>query len=84
MAHVFAATIRNNDGISDREVGVDISVNGERRQLDEGTRLLDLAGEDSEGIAIARNGSVVPRKDWEATTLVAGDEIEIVRAVQGG
>lgn len=63
---------------------MDISVNGEPRQMDEGTRLLDLAGEDSEGIAIARNGSVVPRKEWAATRLVAGDEIEIVRAVQGG
>jgi sulfur carrier protein len=36
------------------------------------------------GIAIARNGEVVPRGTWSKTTLGDGDSIEILTAVQGG
>ena len=36
------------------------------------------------GIAIALNGSVVPRSAWSDTALRPGDNIEIVRAMQGG
>lgn len=36
------------------------------------------------GIAVALNGSVVPRAAWSATLLKPGDNIEIVRAMQGG
>jgi sulfur carrier protein len=36
------------------------------------------------GIAVALNGTVVPRAKWPATRLQPGDSIEIVRARQGG
>jgi sulfur carrier protein len=36
------------------------------------------------GIAVALNGSVVPRAAWPATPLRPGDNVEIVRARQGG
>ena len=36
------------------------------------------------GIAVALNGSVVPRAAWAATALQPGDSVEIVRARQGG
>jgi len=36
------------------------------------------------GIAVALNGSVVPRAAWGETKLSAGDSVEIVRARQGG
>ena len=36
------------------------------------------------GIAVARNGDVVPRSRWAGTPLVEGDRIEIVTAVAGG
>ena len=36
------------------------------------------------GIAVALNGSVVPRAAWRDTVLHAGDSVEIVRARQGG
>jgi sulfur carrier protein len=36
------------------------------------------------GIAVALNGSVVPRSAWSETLLKPGDNIEIVRAMQGG
>jgi sulfur carrier protein len=36
------------------------------------------------GIAVALNGAVVPRAAWPQTPLHPGDQIEIVRARQGG
>jgi sulfur carrier protein len=39
---------------------------------------------DQRGIAIALNGAVVPRANWNATPLRAGDSVEIVRALKGG
>jgi sulfur carrier protein len=36
------------------------------------------------GIAVAVNGSIVPRASWPQTRLRPGDEVEIVRARQGG
>jgi len=39
---------------------------------------------DQRGIAVALNGSVVPRSAWGATALRPGDNIEIVRVMQGG
>ena len=65
-----------------------IRVNGEDEQLAAATVAALLkeksidAGE--RGIAIAINGSVVPRAAWAETPLRAGDRVEIVRARQGG
>ncbi|TLP79825.1 sulfur carrier protein ThiS [Nesterenkonia sphaerica] len=36
------------------------------------------------GVAVALEGEVVPRSRWAATELVAGHQLEIVTAVQGG
>jgi sulfur carrier protein len=36
------------------------------------------------GIAVALNGTVVPRTAWSETPLQGGDVVEIVRARQGG
>jgi sulfur carrier protein len=36
------------------------------------------------GIAVALNGTVVPRTEWPTTKLSPGDSVEIVRARQGG
>ncbi|HTZ76480.1 MAG TPA: sulfur carrier protein ThiS [Stellaceae bacterium] len=36
------------------------------------------------GLAVAVNGAVVPRASWDERNLAAGDEIEVVRATQGG
>ena len=37
-----------------------------------------------QGFAIALNGDVVRRDAWTATGLHDGDQVEIIRAVQGG
>ena len=36
------------------------------------------------GIAVALNGAIVPRAAWSQTKLHPGDNVEIVRARQGG
>jgi len=65
-----------------------IRVNGESEPL--GVATLDaLVAEKAidtaqRGIAVALNGSVVPRAAWRETPLRAGDSVEIVRARQGG
>ncbi len=48
--------------------------------------LLDRLGLDSrmKGLAIALNGSVLPRAAWADAALKAGDDVEIVRPFQGG
>ncbi len=67
---------------------VELWVNGERRRVAAadvrallGALGLDPAGR---GLAVARNGEIVPRAAWERTMLAPDDRIEIVGAVQGG
>ena len=36
------------------------------------------------GIAVALNGAIVPRAAWSQTALHPGDNIEILRVLQGG
>ncbi|MFD2556150.1 sulfur carrier protein ThiS [Sphingobacterium tabacisoli] len=38
----------------------------------------------SNGIAVALNNQVVPRKDWQATPISNHDKILIITATQGG
>jgi sulfur carrier protein len=65
-----------------------IRLNGETEQLSVGT-VAELVAEKSDmpagrGLAVALNGTLVRRADWAATSLKAGDAVEIVRAMQGG
>lgn len=46
--------------------------------------LKQLGHEDNSGIALAVNGCIIPRLEYEKITLHVDDEIEIIRAVQGG
>jgi sulfur carrier protein len=65
-----------------------IRINGESEPLAAATLAALLAEKaidtEQRGIAVALNGSVVPRADWSETALKPGDAIEIVRARQGG
>jgi sulfur carrier protein len=38
----------------------------------------------SRGFAIARNGALVPKREWSTTSISTNDKIEIVRAMSGG
>lgn len=65
-----------------------IRVNGETEPLAAVTLAALIAEKaidtEQRGIAVALNGAVVPRAAWAATTLKPGDDVEIVRARQGG
>ncbi len=63
-------------------------VNGAETEIAEMKTIAALVEEitgtsERRGIAVARNGEVVRRDDW-SQAVEDGDEIEIVRAVQGG
>ena len=65
-----------------------IRLNGETEQLSVGT-IAELVAAKSDmpagrGLAVALNGTLVRRAAWAATSLKAGDAVEIVRAMQGG
>ncbi|MDX6586482.1 MAG: sulfur carrier protein [Solirubrobacterales bacterium] len=64
-------------------------LNGEERELADGATVADavvLAGapDVERGIAVAVEGEVVPRAEWEDRVLADGEAIEVVHAVQGG
>jgi sulfur carrier protein len=64
-----------------------IIVNGEPQEASDGVSVTDLVHKISDretGIAVALNSEVVPRGSWAATTVAAGDRIDVVTAVQGG
>jgi sulfur carrier protein len=64
-----------------------ITVNGETRAANPGTRVVDLLRElglDSGRVAIERNLEILPRPKWAETMVVAGDRFEIVQFVGGG
>ncbi|MBQ1095687.1 sulfur carrier protein ThiS [Streptomyces sp. b94] len=66
---------------------MNISVNGEPRQVAPGTALDALVGTLTaapSGVAAALNETVVPRAQWPATALADGDRVEVLNAVQGG
>ncbi|MET7284976.1 sulfur carrier protein ThiS [Streptomyces sp. NPDC005573] len=66
---------------------MNISVNGQRRELAPGTALDSVVRELTaapSGVAAAVNETVVPRTRWAATALAEGDRVEILTAVQGG
>lgn len=63
-----------------------IKLNGEDKEVSAPT-VAALLGElemPAIGVAVARNGAVVRRAEHETTALEEGDEVEIIRAVQGG
>ena len=65
-----------------------IRLNGQDEPLIAATlaALLDEKAVDvaQRGIAVALNGAIVPRAAWPQTPLKPGDNVEIVRARQGG
>jgi sulfur carrier protein len=70
-------------------VNVRVTVNGQERELPAGATVataveLLTTSPRGRGVAVAVSGEVVPRDDWERTTLSSGAQIEVVSAIQGG
>ena len=64
-----------------------IQINGEVHTVASGETLESLVlalALPSEGVALALNRQVVPRREWRNRALSEDDRIEIVRAVGGG
>jgi len=60
-----------------------LTINGEPHDLDAAV-LSDVVPPGSVGVAVAVNGSVVPRGIRDSHALADGDVIDIVTATQGG
>ena len=61
-----------------------ISLNGDPAVVARGCTVADLLPALVGGVAVALNGTVIPRHRLAATPLTEGDAVEIVMAVQGG
>lgn len=65
-----------------------ITINGEQRTVKAAT-LVDLLKTESinpsaKFVAVAINGSVIPRPSWSITKVKTGDSVEIVQPAPGG
>lgn len=67
---------------------VHVKVNGQDhrfdRELPVEALLRELKFDRTEGLAVAINYRVAPRQTFASTVVKDGDEVEIIRAVQGG
>jgi sulfur carrier protein len=64
-----------------------IVVNGEARELAPGTTVGALVadlGMPPRGVAVALDGEVVRRGEWDALTVPDGARVEVLTAMQGG
>ena len=62
-------------------------INGTAHEMADGARVPDalgVLGAPSGGVAVAVDGEVVPRGEWESTRLQDGQRVEVLQAVQGG
>jgi thiazole synthase len=68
---------------------VTVELNGRRMDLPEGATVVSAieasgaAGADR-GVAVAVDGEVVPRSEWQTTALTEGQQVEVLAAIQGG
>jgi sulfur carrier protein len=66
-----------------------VVINDEPRELTTGTTVAGVVASipgtpEGRGVAVALDGEVVPRGQWQRTELTDGARVEIVVAVQGG
>jgi sulfur carrier protein len=66
-----------------------VKVNGESKEFDREMNVLELLQRldiklRDVGLAVALNGEVVPKSEYEKTLISDGDSIEIVQLVGGG
>jgi sulfur carrier protein len=64
-----------------------VTLNGEPRELPAGATVATVVrelGADGRGVAVALDGKVVPRAEWGSTEVREGQQLEVLRAVQGG
>jgi len=65
------------------------TINGSEHTFDRVSTIAELlhellGGPTPPGVAVAVNDVVVPRQRWGDTSLIEGDRVEVITAVQGG
>lgn len=67
---------------------MEITLNNIKKTVEENTSLATVVhstnGENTKGIAVAINQTVVPKEAWTTTILNQNDAIIIIKATQGG
>lgn len=68
---------------------MNVTVNGSplssRDDLTVASLVVQVApGRDGKGTAVALNGEVVPKGEWDSTRLSDGDRVEVLHAIGGG
>jgi sulfur carrier protein len=67
---------------------MNISINNQTKQIEENSSLQKIIdstiGEKQKGIAVAIDGTVVPRLQWAQTFLKENQSVLIIKATQGG
>lgn len=78
--------LSDNDSVNEQAT-IEISVNGEPRQITKEASVTDLVASlelTAARLAIELNLSILPRNSWATTKLQNGDKLEIVHFVGGG
>jgi sulfur carrier protein len=76
--------------MSTTDTQISVTVNGEDRTVPAGYPLtdvlrdLEIDPDESSGVAVAINESVIRRQDWDGVTLSEEDTVEVIQAQQGG
>ena len=68
-------------------MSVAVTVNGEERPVEPGATVATLVaalGLEPRGVAVAVDGEVVPRREWDAHALAGGERVEVLTIAQGG
>jgi sulfur carrier protein len=66
---------------------VEVTINGVAAQVDDGVTVAGLVASrvaERRHVAVARNGTVVPRGKWDTTRLEPGDSLEVLAPTAGG
>ena len=68
---------------------MNVVLNGEPHDLPDGATVAEAvtasgAPPAGRGLAVAIDGEVVPRGQWDATVIGEGQRVEVLQAVQGG
>jgi len=66
---------------------ITITLNGKPQRIEQPSSVVDLLAcldINSDRVAVAVNGEVVPRETWSQAAINEGDSVEVVRAVGGG
>jgi sulfur carrier protein len=75
---------------STTDAHIPVTVNGEEWTVPDGYPLtdvlrdLEIDPDETSGVAVAINESVIRRQDWNGVTLSEDDTVEVIQAQQGG